>query len=142
MVGQKGFTLVELMIVVAIIAILAIIAYPSYQNYVIKTKRTDMMTELTAIAGRIEAAKLTQGSYSKIQVSDYAGNFPKSGQALYTTKMELTKDAQNRVIGWKLTATPIAATTVAKDGNLTYDSKGVKCRAAKCGVGDEWQQSK
>lgn len=139
MVGQKGFTLVELMIVVAIIGILAAIAYPSYQNHVIKTKRTDMMTELAAMAGRVEATKLAQGSYSKIQVSDYAGNFPKSGQALYTIKMELTKDAQSRVTGWKLTATPIAATMMAQDGNLTYDNKGVKCRAAKCGAGDEWR---
>ena len=36
---QQGFTLIELMIVVAIIAIIAAIAYPSYINSVVKTKR-------------------------------------------------------------------------------------------------------
>lgn len=46
--NQKGFTLIELMIVVAIIAILAAIAIPQYQNYVSRSQVTRAVAELGA----------------------------------------------------------------------------------------------
>lgn len=49
---QSGFTLIELMIVVAIVAILAAVALPAYQNYTKKAK----MTELVAATGAIKTA--------------------------------------------------------------------------------------
>ncbi|MFM5626641.1 MULTISPECIES: pilin [Aeromonas] len=49
---QSGFTLIELMIVVAIVAILAAIALPAYQNYTKKAK----MTELVAATGSVKTA--------------------------------------------------------------------------------------
>jgi type IV pilus assembly protein PilA len=47
--AQKGFTLIELMIVVAIIGILAAIAIPAYQNYITKSQVTRAVAELGAI---------------------------------------------------------------------------------------------
>ena len=66
---QKGFTLIELMIVVAIIGILAAIALPAYQDY---TKRTHVSEGLTLAGG----AKASVTEYYSSQ-----GNFPSNNSS-------------------------------------------------------------
>ena len=62
----KGFTLIELMIVVAIVGILAAIAYPSYTEYVKRTHRADIATLLS------EQSQILERWYSRNGV--YNGN--------------------------------------------------------------------
>ncbi|MGP5490673.1 type IV pilin protein [Psychrobacter celer] len=154
--SRQGFTLIELMIVVAIIGVLAAIAYPSYQSYVIKTKRVDMMTEMQQIASRIEANKITYRRYDRIPLNEIYSNsvtgtattFPNSGEALYTISIETLDNATppNATAGllggnWLLTAEPISGLQI-NDGNLTLNFEGEKCRGSDtdkvCGFGDEW----
>lgn len=61
---QKGFTLVELVIVVAIIAILAAVAIPSYRQYVVKAHRTDARRALLDLAGRQERYFYSHNTYA------------------------------------------------------------------------------
>ena len=56
--AQKGFTLIELMIVVAIIGILAAIAIPQYQNYVAKSQVSRVMSETGQLRTAVEACIL------------------------------------------------------------------------------------
>jgi len=61
--GQKAFTLIELMIVVAIIGILSSIAYPSYQSYVQRTKEAEARTALVSFASAMSQYYLEDMTY-------------------------------------------------------------------------------
>ena len=136
---QYGFTLIERMIVIAIIGVMAAIAYPSYQQYVIKTKRTDMMSEMHNIASEIQSRKLAQGAYSNALITGLSGDYPRQGKALYTVRFTpdpLTSD-------WSIIATPKNDSQMANDGTLSLNFQNIKCRGddpnKKCGTGDEWR---
>ena len=62
---SRGFTLIELMIVVAIIAVLASIAYPSYIKYITKTRRNAATACLSEYANYMERHYTTYLSYEK-----------------------------------------------------------------------------
>ena len=59
---QSGFTLIELMIVVAIVAILAAIALPAYQNYTKKAKMTELVSATGGAKTAVEVCIQTKGN--------------------------------------------------------------------------------
>src|SRR5665647_2167849 len=69
----KGFTLIEMMIVVAIVGILAAVALPSYRNHIIRATRVQAQTELLELAGLQEKIFLNSNNYAFSVTAAYNG---------------------------------------------------------------------
>ncbi len=123
----NGFTLIELMIVVAIIGILTAIAYPSYQQYVIRANRTVAQAEMMDIANRQQQFLLTNRSYASkatLELNGYA--LPSDVSSKYGYTIALGNAAAP---SYTITFTPTGSQ--ASDGNLVLTSEGVKTPADK-----------
>ncbi|AZN62880.1 pilus assembly protein PilE [Acinetobacter johnsonii] len=128
---QKGFTLIELMIVVAVIAILAAIAYPSYQEYVRRTKRVDMQGTLLDIATKIQRYKIANFKVTGATANDVgiATSYPTQGTALYTVSLSPVSGTPAALTtqAWSLIATPITGSAQQGDGHLVLNYRGERC---------------
>lgn len=128
----KGFTLIELMIVVAIVGILAIIAIPSYTEYTAKSRRTEAMRGIVDIQLKLENWRSGCTTYA-LQISCYDSNgngalaspektYPTATSDFYTFAI-----SSQSTTGYTLTATRSGVQTSDRCGNfvLTVASGGV-----------------
>lgn len=118
---QSGFTLVEVMIVVAIVAILATIALPSYQEHVRRGHRAAAQTEMMEIANRQQQFFLANRMYAAtLGALNYA--LPTDVDARYEPALVANNDATPPTF----TITFTAEGAQLADGNLVLDSVGNK----------------
>jgi len=68
--AQKGFTLIELMIVIAIIGILAAIAIPAYQTYTKKAKFTEVVLAASSVKSAVDVCFQTRGNGADAAIDD------------------------------------------------------------------------
>lgn len=123
----NGFTLIELMIVIAVVGILASVAYPSYLEHVRRTNRAEAKTIL------LEMVQLLERNFTETNRYDLnsAGNAfvlpttqsPKTGTAKYTVQFATAMPTQN---SYTLEAVPIG--TMADDicATLTLTHTGIR----------------
>lgn len=113
--SNRGFTLIEIMIVIAIIGIVITIGYPSLTEYVKKGRRTEVAGLLS------EQAQILERFYSKDNVYTNATGLS-AGNDFYTITPTLTDQT------FLLTATRKAGSSMASDkcGNFTLTNTGVR----------------
>lgn len=138
MAKQKGFTLIEVMIVVAIIAILAAVAYPSYQDHIRKSHRADAQAALMELGAFMERNFTLSGRYDKDSAgTDVTLPFTQTPREGTTTKYYDLELSDVDTTSYELTATPISGTDQVNDpcGTLTLDSTGARTASGDVATG-------
>ena len=144
---EHGFTLIELMIVVAILAILAAVAIPSYQQYNRRANRSSAAQIMLNIQNRQEQYVLDARGYTDVPgtaglniVQDgwICTNAQATGctNAFYTVTVTLNPAGCAPPCGTSFTVTAVPMSYQVSDGTLTLTSAGARARALVVGGTD------
>lgn len=132
---QNGFTLPEIMIVVALVGILAAIAMPSYSSYMIRGNRAAAQAFMLDVASREKQYLLDARAYTSSLVT-LGVTAPTDVSRNYTIAICLNPVVAQCATAatppyFNITATPVVGGKQASDGAVTLSSDGAKTPAAK-----------
>ena len=125
----NGFTLIELMVVVAIIGVISAIAYPSYNSYMNKSRRADAKVGLQKLADKQERFYLQNNTYTSVFTSAGLNTSTTSEEGYYTFAVDSAS-----VSGFSMTATAVGIQANDIDcATLTLSSTSLKTATAGSG---------
>ena len=126
---QKGFTLIELMIVVAIIGILAAIAIPAYQDYTVRAQVTEGMNLAAAAKAAVAEAYLNRGIAPANRTAAGMSAAPADTNGKYVTQVNVVAGVIQITYGYEANskingATLFIAPWVTADGSVAWQCGG------------------
>ena len=128
-----GFTLIELMIVVAVVAILAAIAYPSYQEQVRKSRRAQAKADVVEYMQMAERYFTVNNTYVNFALPVAVS--PREAGA--TARYNLAATTQNAT-QYVLTATAQGPQASDRCGNLSVSNTGLKTKSGSATLAECW----
>lgn len=143
--ADRGFTLIELMIVVAIIGILTAVAYPSYRDHIVRGHLVDATTALSTFRADMERHFQDNRSFATVgafttpcavaEAQRTVGNFVISCSAVAATSYTLQAVGKGPVAGFTFTVTHqnVRATTAAPGGWNTCATGWMLKKGQACG---------
>lgn len=138
--SESGFTIIELMIVVAIVAILATIAYPSYVNYIYRTRRSDGQELLMRIAAAEERYYTNFNTYTTNLTGAAPGGLGLSATSVsgYYMVTNISPTSGNIATGYTVSAAPQGAQAADVCMSLSVDNALNKSPSAPTANGSCW----
>jgi len=146
----RGFTLIELMIVVAIIALLAVIGYPSYREQVLRSNRTEARVLLLDAAARQERFFSNNNSYTGVladlRFTPAGDGSIRSENDLYALTLQAPRPPDAAGVGGRLNSFLLTATPLPDRGQtedtacaaFTLDEQGMRRTTGTAPADDCW----
>lgn len=126
---SRGFTLIELMIVVAVVAVLAAVALPSYFDSVRKSRRADAIAEVSRVQQLQEQWRANNSTYNNADVSSAATGLRLVAGTTVATNYDIPSGYYNISLSTASSATGYAVTATGKAG--TSQTKDTNCQCMR-----------